>query len=88
MEAAQKARYPNKFNKKLMRMVVGKKIAFKRPVSVEHEQRNIERSRARHHLYLGFIVVAIGACMGFVFRKAGGGFDRSSNLDTVSDSRI
>lgn len=69
LEAVQKARYAPNFNKKLVRMVMGGKVKFSRPVSIEHEQRSLERSRARRHLYIGALLVAIGAWLGFGGRK-------------------
>lgn len=53
-------------------MVMKGKVPFKRPVSVEHEERALERSRTRRHLYIGLILVAFGAWIGFGGRKLGG----------------
>jgi hypothetical protein len=50
-------------------MVMGGKVKFPRPVSLEHEARSLERSRARRHLYIGVLLVAIGAWLGFGGRK-------------------
>ncbi|CAK9783311.1 unnamed protein product [Cutaneotrichosporon oleaginosum] len=69
LEVAQKARYAPNFNKKLVRMVMGGKVKFPRPISLEHEERSLERSRARRHLYIGVLLVAIGAWLGFGGRK-------------------
>lgn len=72
MEAAQKQRYPPNLNEKLMRMFAQPKMPWKRPVSVEHEERAIERTRARRHLYVGFVLVLLGAWAGLGWRRLGG----------------
>ncbi|BEI82732.1 hypothetical protein CcaverHIS002_0306000 [Cutaneotrichosporon cavernicola] len=69
LEMAQKARYAPNFNKKMVRRFLGANVKFPRPISVEHEQRSLDRSRARRHLYIGVLLVAIGAWLGFGGRK-------------------
>ncbi|GMK56329.1 hypothetical protein CspeluHIS016_0301690 [Cutaneotrichosporon spelunceum] len=69
LEIAQKARYAPNFNQKMVRRFLGAKIKFARPTSVEDEQRSLDRARARRHLYIGVLLVAVGAWLGFGGRK-------------------
>lgn len=45
-------------------MVMGGKVKFPRPVSLEHG-RSLEPLARRRHLYIGVLLVAIGAWLGF-----------------------
>lgn len=72
MELAQKSRYPTNYSAatpKRMKMVMTARLGFKRPVSVEHERRALERARTRKHLYLGVLLVLLGAAAGLGGRK-------------------
>lgn len=72
MEIAQKSRYPNNYadsTPKRMKMVMTARLGFKRPVSVEHERRALDRARNRRSLYLGFLLVLIGASAGLGGRR-------------------
>jgi hypothetical protein len=74
MEFAQKSRYAPNLNaraQRILRAVLSTKVSFDRPVSVERERQILERRSARRHLYLGLIIVAIGALIGISSRKTG-----------------
>lgn len=74
MEFAQKNRYApnmNPRNERMLKRVMGTGINFSRPVSVESERLALQRSRNRRHLYLGIIIVTLGAWLGFGARSIG-----------------
>lgn len=73
MELAQKGRYPpnaNEQTKKMMKRILTSRITWDRPVSVEAERRAITRSRNRKRLYIGVILVLLGAWAGIAGRTA------------------
>lgn len=55
----------------MLRLVMSTGINFKRPVSVEGERLALTRRRNRRHLYLGLVLVALGAWMGLGARRIG-----------------
>jgi len=72
MEFAQKSRYAPNLNaraQKMLRAVLSVRVNFDRPESVEKERQLLERRRARRHLYIGLLIVAIGALIGVSSRN-------------------
>lgn len=72
MEIAQKSRYPTNYTDatpKRMKMVMTARLGFSRPISVEHERRAIEAKKNRRTLYLGFLLVLVGAAAGLGGRR-------------------
>lgn len=86
MEIVQKKRYAPNLNasaQKLLKSVMAPRLTFDRPVSVERERQLIQRRKARRTLYLGFIIVALGAWIGVASRNG-----RLSSIVTALRSKL
>lgn len=72
LELAQKSRYPPNLDasaRKVFKMFMVSKVNFKRPVSVEGEQQLLRSQRNRRTLYIGALLIFLGAWAGVIGRQ-------------------
>ncbi|KAL1412475.1 Hexadecenal dehydrogenase [Vanrija albida] len=77
LELAQKSRYPPNLDanaRKIFKMFMVSKVNFSRPVSVEGEQKLLRSQQNRRTLYIGALLIIIGAWAGIAARQGANAF--------------